>query len=289
MKSPALLMQPPLVAATFLTLFAVAGLGVNIHLVRERREMRAELAAARGEPLSVDTSERVRETAALASLQRELAREETLLLAAREKSATISRRVPAVEQEQLRSFGHVEELGQEAALFLPQLSAFMKQMQNAGASKLPPGESARIMNSMMGWINRLEAVGELEANPADIARFHAATLQARLGLDSDIRARVEAQLQHEFADLNRRQLARPQRPEDGQEDWYKLRNSALREATQRVEALIPPAQRQQYVVGQSLYLGTGLRSQTTIGPDGHGSVTVGLALPGVGFEEKSPR
>ncbi|HEX5176050.1 MAG TPA: hypothetical protein VFV83_03420 [Chthoniobacteraceae bacterium] len=283
MKSRLFSIHPPLIAAAVLTLLAFAGFGVNIHLAQERKEMRGELTALRGKSLPADASERTREIAAIASLSRELASEEALLAEARQRSAAISRRVPSVEQEQLRSFGHVEQMGQEAALFIPQLAAFMKQMQNAGAAKLPPEESARMMNSMMGWMNRLEAIGELETNPAEIARFHAVTLEARLGLGGEVRAKVEQQLQKEFAELNTRGLARPQRPVEGEEDWYQRRNSALHEATQRVESLIPPGRRQQYVVGQSLYLGTGLRSQTTIGADGHGSVKVGLALPGLGL------
>jgi hypothetical protein len=283
MKSRSFSIHPPFIAAAVLTLFAVAGFGVNIHLAHERREMWGELTAMRGKSLPANASERAREIAAIAALSRELASEEALLAEALKTSATISRRVPSVEQEQLRSFGHVEQMGQEAALFSPQLAAFVKQMQNAGAAKIPPDESARMMNSMMGWMNRLEAIGELEANPAEIARFHAATLKARLSLEGEVGTKVEQQLQKEFTELNTRGLARPQRPVDGQEDWYQRRNSALLEATQRVESLIPPGRRQEYVVGQSLHLGTGLRSQTTVGADGHGSVAVGLALPGLGL------
>src|SRR5688572_6318281 len=133
---------------------------------------------------------------------------------------------------------------------------------------------------MMGWINRLAMVGDLEANPPEIASFHAATLQTRLQLDQPTTEKVRQQIEREFQQLQSLNLARPRRPEADQEQWYQRRNRALDEATVRVEALIPASQRQPFVVGQSLYLGTGMRTHTQIGGDGHGSITMGLVLPG---------
>jgi hypothetical protein len=284
-KARPYIISPPMVAAALFGLLAVAGLGVNLQLVHERREMRTELAVARGEMPPPGTNESVQTSAEIARLNREFAEEEALLVAAEKKAATISTRVPPIiENEQLHSFGGIEQMGQEAAVFLPQLARFMEQLKNKDTSKLPPEESERMMNAMMGWMNRLEAVGELEANPAEIAKFHAATLQTRLGLDGETRSRVEQQLKEEFTQLNTQELTRPHRPDEKQDDWYNLRNKALNQASARIESLIPPTQRKQFIVGQSLYLGAGLRSQTTVGPDGHGSVVVGLALPGLGLE-----
>lgn len=277
----------PMLAAGVFGFFGLAAVGGNVHLVQERRVMRAELAALRGEPLPSDADAKVRATAVMAQTRRELEHEEMLLVAARDKIARLQKNVPAVENEQLHSFGRIEEMGQEAATFLPELVKLMAGMQNPTGARLSEEESTRAMETMMSWIDRLEAVGALEANPTDIARFHGATLQMRLGLDGETREKVEHQLNEEFSQLNRRGLARPQRPEAEQEEWSRRRSAMLDEASARIEALIPASQRQKYAVGQSLYLGTGVRSQTTVGPDGHGSVVVGLALPGLGVDSNN--
>jgi hypothetical protein len=273
-----------MLAAGVFGFLGLAAVGGNIHLVHERRLMRAELAALRGEPLSLDADENVTAMAVITQTRREIAHEEKLLVAARDKIAALQKNVPAVEKEHLHSFGRIEEMGQEAATFLPELVKLMAAMRNPTGAKLSEEESARAMETLMAWIDRLEAVGELETNPDEIARLHGATLQIRLGLDGETRVKVEHQLKEEFALLNSRGLARPQRPEAEQEEWYRRRTAMLDEATARIEALIPASQRQKYAVGQSLYLGTGVRSQTTVGSDGHGSVVVGLALPGLGME-----
>lgn len=271
------------------TLLPLLGLGItgfaalwgNARLIHERHALQTELATLRGEPLPLAAGEDASGAAEITKLTGEFAQETALLQTSAAELAALQKTVPAVENEELRSFGHVQQMGMEAAEFLPMLADFTRRMKGDAADKLSEEESSRIMGTMMGWINRLAVVGDLEANPPEIASLHAATLQARLQLDQPTTEKVRQQVEREFQQLQRMNLARPQRPETDQDEWYQRRNRALDEATLRVEALIPPGQRQPHVVGQSLYLGTGMRTHTQIGADGHGSITMGLALPGI--------
>ena len=92
---------------------------------------------------------------------------------------------------------------------------------------------------------------------------------------------MRQQIEREFTQLREKKLTRPQRPDEERDDWYARRKTALNEAMQRIEAQIPATQRQPFAVGQSLHLGTGLRTKSEVGPDGHGSISMGLDLPGL--------
>jgi hypothetical protein len=252
-----------------------AGLWGNVRLMREGHVMRTEIKTLRDEPAPAQPGEDATTAAEIASLSRELAEESALLQKAETELTALQETVPAVENEELRSFGGVERMGLEAAEFLPQLANFM------GRNDLSDEETSRVMGTMMGWLNRVAAVGELEANASEIARFHAATLQTRLQLDGETTEKVRQQIDAEFRQLQSLNLTRPQRPDTDQDDWYRRRYRFLDEASARIEALIPPGQRQPYAIGQSLHLGTGMRTETHIGPNGHGSISMGLNLPGI--------
>jgi hypothetical protein len=281
MKPRSRIVNGPILTVLALGTVGLAGLWGNVRLIHERRALRTELATLRGEPLPIDSREEVAVATEITKLSGDLAEETALFQNAETKLAALQTTVPAVENEELRSFGHIEQMGLEAAEFLPMLADFTGRMKDGAADKLSGEESSRIIGEMMGWLNRLEAVGELEGNASEIARFHAATLQARLQLDLPTTEKVRQQVEREFGQLQSKNLARPQRPEADQDEWYRRRKRALDEATARIEALIPPSQRQPYLVGQSLYLGTGMRTQTQIGADGHGSIVMGLDLPGI--------
>jgi len=156
----------------------------------------------------------------------------------------------------------------------------------AGSQVRTPADLVRHMTSVLGYARTFFVGGRYRADPladlsAEIARFHASSLQARLRLDGATTEKVREQVEREFQQIKQQGLARPQRPESEQGDWYRRRKQALDEASARIEALIPLDQRQPHAVGQSLYLGTGMRTNSHVGPDGHGSVTMGLDLPGI--------
>ena len=50
-----------------------------------------------------------------------------------------------------------------------------------------------MMGDIMGWMKRLEALGEMENDAAEIAKLHAATLSARMKLDATVQERVRRQ------------------------------------------------------------------------------------------------
>lgn len=269
-----ILHTPTLALLTFATV-VVAALWGNVRLMREGRAIRTEIKILRGQPTPDRPGTDATAAAEINSLSRDLAEESALLQKAETALTSLQGSVPAVENEELRSFGRVERMGLEAAEFLPQFVNLM------GRNDLSEVEASRVMETMMSWINRLAAVGELEANASEIARFHAATLQARLQLDGATTEKVRQQIDEEFRQLQSLNLSRPGRPDTDQDDWYSRRYRFLDEASARIEALIPPGQRQPYAVGQSLHLGTGMRTETHLGPNGHGSISMVLNLPGI--------
>ena len=137
------------------------------------------------------------------------------------------------------------------------------------------------MQRMMTWLKRMDAIGEMEDDAPEIAQLHTATLGSRMKLDAPTQARVQQQIEREFILLREAGLTRPQRPAAERDAWYLRRRTALNEATQRIEALIPAGERREFAVGQSLHLGTGLRTKSELRPDGHGSISMAFDLPGL--------
>lgn len=120
-------------------------------------------------------------------------------------------------------------------------------------------EDGRASRDRTEGLERLAVIGELEDTPDEIARLHAATVSGRLKLDAATSDRVRQQIEREFTQLRGQKLTRSNLPEVQADEWYQRRSKALDEAVHRVEALIPASQRQEFVVGQSLHLGTGRR------------------------------
>ena len=264
-----------------LGMVAVAGLWQNARLLHERHVLQADLALLRGESSPKAPDEEVEGAPQIVKLAGAIAEETALLHTAEAKLTALQKTVPSVEGEELHSFGRIEQMGREAADFLPLIAQFGRKSKDPTADKLSDEEWSSLGAKLLPWLNRLAAVGELEDNPADIACFHAASLQARLQLDAATTDKVRGQIAQEFEQIKRQGLVRGQRPENTQGEWYRRRKQALDDAAMRIDALIPAAQREPYAVGQSLHLGTGLRTNSTIGADGHGSISMGLDLPGI--------
>lgn len=281
MNHRAALLNGRTIVLVVLGVTAIAGGWENLHLAQERHALRTELAIRRGDALPAVAGTGAELSAEIVRLTRDLAKESAALTQAETAVTELQKTVPPVAGEELRSFGYIEQMGLEAGEFLTLFVEFITLQKQGTFPQLPEAEQSRLYNTTLAWANRLPAIGELETTPAEIARFHATSLQSRLKLDGATTGNVRQQLEQEFQQLNQQGLARPQRPESEQEEWYKRRKQALDAASARVEALIPANERQPYAVGQSLYLGTGMRSKATVGTDGHGSVNVALELPGI--------
>ena len=269
----------PALALAALGLTMLGGLMLGTRLFREHAELDGELALLRAAQTSGPAPSAIAPSGEIARLSAEYENETALLRAAEAKAQELGKALPRMSDEEWRSLGRVEELGQQTADFLGFFSEITDRMKNQ--EPMSEADSSRIAGDTMAWIKRLEAIGEMEDSPAEIAKLHTATLSARMKLDAATQERVRRQIEREFTDLQEQKLTRPQRPDTARDDWYARRKAVLNEATQRIEALIPAAQRQPFAVGQSLHLGTGLRTKTEVRPDGHGSVTMGLELPGL--------
>ena len=272
-------------ALAALGLTMCGGLVLGTRLFKTHRELDGELEILR----EAQTPGSAPALVGLAPLSAEHARETDLLRAAEAKAVALGKSLPPLSEEEWRSLGRVEELGWQAADFLGHFSEASAQMKSA---KSPDGADAnRLLGDLMAWMKRMEAIGEMEDDPAEIASLHTATLASRMKLDADLQARVRRQIEREFSQLREKKLTRPQRPGTERDDWYARRKTALDEAVLRIEALIPAGQRVAFAVGQSLHLGTGLVAKTEVRADGHGSVNMMIELPGIdgGFRSGSVR
>lgn len=262
-----------------LVLLVLGGLAVGGRVFKDHSRLKAELATLRVAAQPADATASAPATEELARISAEIENETALKRAAEAKAIEIGKSLPPMSDVEWRSLGRVEELGQQAGDFLRTFSDAIGRMK--AGQPLDDGDGNTFMQRMMGWLKRMEAIGEMEDDAPEIARLHTATLGSRLKLDAATQARVQSQIEREFTLLREAGLTRPQRPDTERDDWYLRRRTALNEATQRIEALIPAGQQQEFAVGQSLHLGTGLRTKSELGPDGHGSISMALDLPGL--------
>lgn len=271
----------PALALAALGLVMIGGLGLGVRIFREHGSLKAELAALRAAQSPGATEDHAPPTAESANLAAEIERESSLLRAAQAKAAELAKTLPPMSDEEWRSLGRVEELGRQAAEFIGSFSGMLERVKRQEMTN--EFDEKRFFHNLTGLMKRMEAIGEMEDMPDEIARLHTATLCARMKLDDAMQVRVRQEIEREFSKLSEQKLTRPQRPATEREDWYARRKSALDEATLRIEALIPAAQRQQFAVGQSLHLGTGMTSNTSVLPDGRRSINLLIQLPGIDY------
>lgn len=262
-----------------LALVLLAALGLGIAIFREHGKLTGELTALHSGEMPTARQNDGASSAESAALIAELANETALLRAAEAKTAELVKSLPPMSGEEWRSLGRVEELGQQAGDLLRTVSEAVARTKTGQ----PPGEAdaGTLFLQMSAWMKPMEAIGEMEEDPEEIARLHTATLASRTTLDAATQTRVKQQIEREFTRLHELKLTRAQLPTDGRDDWYPRRSKALNEAAARVEALIPPAHRVEFAVAQSLHLGTGMRTKTHVFPDGHGVISTGFDLPGL--------
>ena len=210
-----------------------------------------------------------------------MARESALCRAAEVKAIEIRTSLPVLLNDEWRSLGRVEELGQHAGDLLRSFAEDCARMKAEGEKSDIAG---RFFYEMTTLMKRMEVIGEMEDSPGEIARLHTSTLSTRLKLDAATTARVRQQIERDFSRLREEKLSRSQRPETGRNEWYLRRHTALDEATQRIEAIIPAAQREQDAVGQSLHLGTGLVTEFKAGSDGIERAYRRFDLPGIDWQ-----
>ena len=281
MNSPDRLIPAGTIAILALVFVMCGGLAIGKRLLHDRSALQAELASLRSQQNPNAVANAAASSDAGASLTAEIERESALLRAAEAKAAEIGRSLPAMSNEEWRSLGHVEELGWQAGDLLRSMSE-MEERRKRG-EKFSPEEAGRTSRETMEGLARLAVIGEMEDSPDEVARLHAATVSGRLKLDAATADRVRQQIEREFTELREQKLTRSHRPETEADEWYERRGEALSDAVHRVEALIPASQREEFVVGQSLHLGTGRRVILKWDSPKQGTNTVRISydLPGL--------
>jgi hypothetical protein len=201
---------------------------------------------------------------------------------AQAQTAAAKEALPPMNGQVLRSLGRIEDLGRQAGRIIEQVIEFSKAASGPSAPTPKDEEMMRAMQSMMSWTASIEMIGDMEDDPKEIARLHATTIAERLKLDAATTASIEKQIAREFAELAAAGLVRSKRPSgDELAAWRERRAEVLHAAAARVESQIPVNQRQPWVVEQSLQLGNAFVRDVKMDGDGHGSIAIGVVLPGI--------
>jgi len=275
MKPPESPTPPARIPFVALVVVMCAGLAIGMRLFHDNHALKAELATLRSVP-NQSAAGSQNESASLAA---EIERESVLLSAAETRAIEIGKSLPALSNEEWRSLGHVEELGWQAGDLLDSMSEIAERRKSG--EKISREEDARVFQEMTAGLARLAVIGDMEDSPDEIARLHATTLRARLKLDAATADRVRHQIEREFIHLRDQKLTRSNLLEEEHDEWFERRSGALDAAAIRVEALIPVSQREQFVVGQSLHLGTGRRAIINEISPGRLAMRVSYDLPGL--------
>ena len=272
----------PAVAIAGLTSVAIGGSWQMLRLKREHGRLTSELAAIHAQGAQPEGEAQAVFVTQIAALNAEIEQETARLADAQTQIAAVKKALPPMNGQVLRSLGRIEDLGRQAGQFIEQVLDFSKAAGGPSARMQSEEEMTRTMQSMMSWTATIETIGEMEDDPREIARLHATTIAARLKLDAATAAMIEKEIAREFQELAAAGLVRSKRPSsDELSAWRERRGDALHTAATRIEHLIPADQRQPWVVEQSLQLGNAFVGQVQMGADGHGSIAVGVVLPGV--------
>jgi hypothetical protein len=272
----------PAVAVAGLISVAISGSWQMMRLAREHGRLTTELAAIHAQAAPAESEEESAFVTQIAALNAEIEQETARLADAQTQIAAMKNALPPMTGQVLRSLGRIEDLGRQAGQFIEQVIDFSKAAGGPSARKQSEEEMTRTMQSMMSWTATIETIGEMEDDPREIARLHATTIAERLKLNAATAASVEKEIARVFQELATAGLVRSKRPSgDELTGWREHRGDVLHAAAARIENLIPADQRQPWVVEQSLQLGNAFVGQVQMGADGHGSIVVGVVLPGV--------
>jgi hypothetical protein len=251
----------------------------SVRLARENRAARVSMAELRGRAAEVSLRP-LMESAEVAAARVEVERELAALRAAEAKADGLAQSLSIAPGEELKSLGRTEQLADEGVRFLKVLNELPKLKEAAEAK----GDSAAldpIIEQLVSWSLKMDAIGNLEDQPEIIGQIHATALHGTLDLDKAVTERVRAALVVEFVSLHNQGLDRTERPTEDQDAWYARRDEALASAAARIEALIPASQRKPDVVAQVMHLGSGMRTRVSHNATGQGSVTLWFKAPGV--------
>jgi hypothetical protein len=278
----------PFVMSAITCLILVIATWKSAALHQQNRRLRAALTVARAEfsPGTTPPSENAGDAAPghlpakPPAVPTPLADEQAALTRAKERVEKAAALLGVKPDDEVKSFGRIESLAGEGIEFIALLKAYSSP---AGRSASEDAQ-AKTVTDMMAWAPKSEIISGLEAQPVKIARLFASALQQALNLDAPTAARLQPLIQAEFEKLAALNLTRPQRPERDQAEWYKNRDTALKDAAARIETAIPEDHRKPLAVEEVLHLGTGIRSEKVMNPDnsGHGTITMGFYLPVAG-------
>lgn len=245
---------------------------------RENNQLRSAFASTQSAKQTTSAGAAKTDRAELLKAETELAAARRRFRAADERAKRLAAELAITPAEELKSYGRIEDLAQNGITVLKSIeetTAGQNSAQTEGRTVSVDGKK------ITGWLVHTEAIGDLEANPAEIAELYAHAIQQTFALDPSLTRKVQQQLCKEFEQFRAQGLDRPHRPIEAQDDWYARRDQLVLEAAARIEAQIPTAQRKPHALAQILNLGTSFRTRIDNAPDGNPSLTLYYQVPGL--------
>jgi hypothetical protein len=239
-------------------------------LVEQRRIASETVTATDAHPASLAELE-ARLQSLTKSLSSEVAATEAAIFRARE----LAQKTSIDPHDVTTSFGKIEQMAAPFGEAL--LALYSSAIAKPGQTSLDDRAIGVVAARMMALAPILR---EMEDQPSEIAHFETAILRDMFSLDADRSAKVEGLLQQDFATLKEAGYTASQKPDgaDAENAWFAKRDKTISQFVEELKPLLPDADKLP-LAPVVLNIGAGLRIQTTISPDGHGSVSAGI--PGI--------
>ncbi len=271
----------PILVAVLYSVGAVLGVS-HLRRVHERlAQQTAAIAFSTGGPVEAEPSAANRPSIAtierqVQHLKEELAAEISSTSSARARAEELAARMSMGSDEVTTSFGRIDQMAGQTSEAIKTIFA---QIQNPAAMK-DPATMEKLTNSFKGLVLKLPLIKDFEERPEEISRFMVDVLGDFLDLDAAQSSRLFPILTAEFSRLKEDGLDAARKPTEpeAEKTWIARRDEAMRKmAAQIAPAMVGDSGKTEPIAG-ILNLGEGLRNETKMGADGHGSVKV--YLPG---------
>jgi hypothetical protein len=257
----------PLLIVGAVAMLVAFSIWQTVRFAKENDALRGALVETRSLAPALSSDAAPGSSAEWQQTRADLAQARTRLQAAEAKAAELASTLAIAPAEELKSHGRLEELAGKGVELVQAVKEHTEAIRTAKLEGREANADLRL-HDLTGLIVNMEAIGKLEANPAEVAELHAQALKQMLDLDSATSQRVRERLAAEFEQLRVQGLDRLQRPALGEDDWYARRDQTLQDAAARIEALIPPGKRSPNAVLKIMNLSTGLRTRIMRYPGG---------------------
>ncbi|MEZ5387933.1 MAG: hypothetical protein R3F13_20695 [Prosthecobacter sp.] len=204
--------------------------------------------------------------------------EEAIASAEKETAALELRLPPSLEEEIIKSYGPITEMGAEFGQFLRLTSADIdetqKELKRRGLADDELGHVlSQTFSKLASWTPEISAFEDV---PAEIASLQSSALRETFGLNDSQTRRAEALITSHFATMKTTGLTYASHDDP---DWRERRSAALTQLLWQLRPLIPVNSSQIPTLPKIVNIGAGIETQTIVPADGTTLPQLRLGFP----------